>query len=306
MTTTYAAIADRPAATATATATAAAPEWRVMTRRPCAARGTAVATLAAARPEGALAAAREAAAVGARKARNRKRARSRARQSARQAQRQSARKAQHMQEFLALVNLEWHQWISLYKDAKANGRDVSKLGSDLIEKERARERSLIEKERHRERCLAYQKALREREVRERKEWRSIFGEGVCDVGGAEWRRRRRRGLWKKLRLYAQHIATALHWQERTQRALCAPGCRGRIEDRAAFVSEWRTGEVVVLVDQHAASRAAERVQLAHYGATLRRIEAEDWSFLSELSSVQHRRTREFLEDDRRARGFQFY
>ena len=44
-------------------------------------------------------------------------------------------------------------------------------------------------------------------------------------------------LYRKLRRHVRHRAVVLHWQERTQRALCAPGGRGRAADAAAYASE---------------------------------------------------------------------
>ena len=41
-----------------------------------------------------------------------------------------------------------------------------------------------------------------------------------------------------LRRAATQRAVALYWQERTQRALCAPGGAGRAADRGAFESEF--------------------------------------------------------------------
>ena len=41
-----------------------------------------------------------------------------------------------------------------------------------------------------------------------------------------------------LRMAVKHRALALYWQERTQRALCAPGGAGRAADKGAFESEF--------------------------------------------------------------------
>ena len=41
-----------------------------------------------------------------------------------------------------------------------------------------------------------------------------------------------------LRRVATQRAVALYWQERTQRALCAPGGAGRAADKGAFESEF--------------------------------------------------------------------
>ena len=43
--------------------------------------------------------------------------------------------------------------------------------------------------------------------------------------------------YRKLRKHVRHRAVVLYWQERTQRALCAPGGRGREADRVAFTEE---------------------------------------------------------------------
>ena len=41
-----------------------------------------------------------------------------------------------------------------------------------------------------------------------------------------------------LRRFVKRRAVALYWQERTQRALCAPGGAGRAADKGAFASEF--------------------------------------------------------------------
>ena len=41
-----------------------------------------------------------------------------------------------------------------------------------------------------------------------------------------------------LRMAVKRRAVALYWQERTQRALCAPGGAGRAADKGAFASEF--------------------------------------------------------------------
>lgn len=50
-------------------------------------------------------------------------------------------------------------------------------------------------------------------------------------------RRRVPILYWKLRRHFKHRAIVLHWQERTQRALYAPGGRGRAADAAAYKVE---------------------------------------------------------------------
>lgn len=281
---------------ANANAAAAAPKWRAMTRRACPARGTAVAVLAAARPEGALAAAREAAAVGARKARNRKRARSRAR---------------NREQWRRLLSNTWEgpDGYDSEPDCTTPSPEWLKGEEDRIrdhELRSARYREHLYKvhklERELDRCLGdwkleltkgflrYTYAKAAACLDEHTEWLAQKWVRLLDVGYLLWEElgeravdhacwkvdleeRRARGRWDRLRQHVRHRAIALHWQGCTQRALCAPGGRGRIEDRAAFVSEWRAGEVVVVIDQRAAARAAERVQLAHYGAALRRRRA---------------------------------
>ena len=52
------------------------------------------------------------------------------------------------------------------------------------------------------------------------------------------RRMARIVVFRLLRKAVKQCAIALYWQERTQRALCAPGGAGRVADRDAFESEF--------------------------------------------------------------------
>ena len=80
-------------------------------------------------------------------------------------------------------------------------------------------------------------AMRTRKMRNEALAGATWAERLVTVRSRRDARKRVPYLYRKLRRYVRHRAVVLHWQERTQRALCAPEGRGRAADRAAYAAE---------------------------------------------------------------------